>query len=138
MQKLPSGTKDPLLGYFHILCMTEALKRFCQIIISLYGWQFLVFLLTSADLSKSTFSKISENYQCQTVWTRVSNSLIQIRTDILSVLIWVKTVCKCYQQMTKVTASKERVKLDRAFALCCSLIQSVPKSLVLAPIKYII
>ena len=32
---------------------------------------------------------------CQTVW-------IQIRTDILSVLIWVQTVCKCYQQTTKV------------------------------------
>ena len=29
---------------------------------------------------------------------------IQIRTDILSVLIWVQTVCKGYQQMTKVTS----------------------------------
>ena len=27
---------------------------------------------------------------------------IQIRTDNLLVLIWVQTVCKCYQQMTKV------------------------------------
>ena len=32
--------------------------------------------------------------ECQTVWT-------QIRTDILSVLIWVQTVCKGYQQTTK-------------------------------------
>ena len=31
-------------------------------------------------------------------------------TDILSVLIWVQTVCKGYQQMTKVATSKERVK----------------------------
>ena len=28
---------------------------------------------------------------------------IQIRTDFLSILIWVQTVCKGYQQMTKVT-----------------------------------
>ena len=39
---------------------------------------------------------------------------IQIRTDILLVLTWVQTVCKAYQQTTKVTASNERVcgKLD--------------------------
>ena len=34
----------------------------------------------------------------QTVW-------IQIRTDILSVLIWVQNVCKGYQKTTKVTDS---------------------------------
>ena len=36
---------------------------------------------------------------------------MQIRTDVLSVLIWVQTVCKCYQQITKVTASIERVNI---------------------------
>ena len=36
---------------------------------------------------------------------------IQIRTDVLLVLMWVLTVCKGYQQMTKVTASTERVKI---------------------------
>ena len=37
---------------------------------------------------------------------------IQIRTDILSVLIWVQTVCKGYQHPAddKVAACKERVK----------------------------
>ena len=30
-------------------------------------------------------------------------------TDVLLVQIWVYTVCKDYQQMTKVAASKERV-----------------------------
>ena len=35
---------------------------------------------------------------------------IYIRTDLLSVLIWVQTVCKGYQQMTKVTIRKKRVK----------------------------
>ena len=44
------------------------------------------------------------HYVCpKTVW-------IQIRTDIMSVLIWVKTVCKCYQQTTKDAGGKERVK----------------------------
>ena len=37
------------------------------------------------------------------VWT-------QVRTEALSVLIWVQTVCKGYQQTTKATDSKERVK----------------------------
>ena len=40
--------------------------------------------------------------ECQTVW-------IQIRSDNLSGLIWVQTVCKGYQQMTKVVTSGERV-----------------------------
>ena len=40
----------------------------------------------------------------QTLW-------IQIRTDILLVLIWDQTVCKgLYQQTTEVAACKERVK----------------------------
>ena len=34
---------------------------------------------------------------------------IQIRTNILLVLILVQTVCKVYQQTTKVVASNERV-----------------------------
>ena len=40
---------------------------------------------------------------CQTVW-------IQIRPDFLSGLIWVQTVCKNYQQTTKVATSGKRVK----------------------------
>ena len=42
----------------------------------------------------------------QTVW-------IQIRTDILSVLIWIKTVCKRYQETTKFARSMEGVKYQR-------------------------
>ena len=34
----------------------------------------------------------------------------QIRADILSILIWVQTVCIGYQQTTKVATSKARVK----------------------------
>ena len=35
--------------------------------------------------------------RCQTVWIQI----------ILLVVIWIQTVCKCYQQMTKVAAGKE-------------------------------
>ena len=61
-------------------------------------------LLTSADFFKKNLQNILSGTlsECQTVW-------IQIRTDILSVLIWVQTLCKGYQQMINVTASKERV-----------------------------
>ena len=41
---------------------------------------------------------------------RVSNSLIQIRTDVLSVLFWVQTV-----QMTKVTPCKEEISTEFLF-----------------------
>ena len=37
------------------------------------------------------------------------NSLESDQVNILLVLIWVQTVCKGYQQMTKLAASKERV-----------------------------
>ena len=40
---------------------------------------------------------------CQTVW-------IQIRPNTMSALIWVQTIYKGYQQMTKVAASGQRVK----------------------------
>ena len=38
-----------------------------------------------------------------------NNSLRECQTDCLLVLIWVQSICKGYQQMTKVSASKERV-----------------------------
>ena len=68
----------------------------------------MIFLLSADFFSKSTFAKktlsgtISE---CQTI-------LIQIRTDILSVLMGVQTVCKGYQRMTNVAPSKERIKFE--------------------------
>ena len=43
---------------------------------------------------------------CQTVW-------IQIRPHILPGLIWVKTVCKGYQQMTTVATSGQRVNTEQ-------------------------
>ena len=52
--------------------------------------------LSSADFFRNhLFGKILSRIQseCQTVW-------IQIRYDVLSVLIWVQTVSKRYQQMT--------------------------------------
>ena len=35
----------------------------------------------------------------------------QVRTNVLLVLMWVQTVCKSYQQMKKVAAIKEEVKV---------------------------
>ena len=47
----------------------------------------------------------------------MSNSFwIQIRTDVLSVLIWVQTVGIVYQLVTKVPASKERVTAQCFFS----------------------
>ena len=51
----------------------------------------------------------------------------------MSILIWVQTVCKDYQQTTKVTTSKERVKkrnkvwylLQLRIVLCDKLISSI-------------
>ena len=63
-------------------------------------------LLSSADFFKISFSrKIPSGTLsgCQSVW-------VQIRTDILSVLIWVQTVCNGYQQKTKALTSKELVE----------------------------
>ena len=69
---------------------------------------FACFFVVSADLfSKLMFSK-NHFWECQTVW-------IKIRTNIMSVLILTQTVCKGYPQMTKVTASKESVKVYSIF-----------------------
>ena len=38
------------------------------------------------------------------------NQSVKRRIDVLSVTIWVQTVCKVYQLATKVAASKLRVK----------------------------
>ena len=82
------------------------MSEFNHYINSLHAGKFL-FLLSSAAFFQNHFSqKILSGTpsECQMVWT-------QIRTDILSVLIWVQTVCSGYQQMTKVAASRDRVNL---------------------------
>ena len=72
---------------------------------SLHARLFFMHFLSFADFfSKLTFSKkfFQVHYHCQKVW-------IQTRTNIFSVPIWVQTVCKGYQQTTKVATSKERI-----------------------------
>ena len=70
---------------------------------SLHGVYFFMLLLLYAEFfSGSFFSKTLT--ECPTVW-------IQIRID----LIWVQTVCKGCQQMTKVSASKGLGHLFRVF-----------------------
>ena len=76
------------------------------------------FFLSSADFFHNLlFQKIPSVAlsESQAIW-------IQIRTDILSVLIWVKTVCKGYQQMTKPKPDPQRCDkitvLDLISTLC--------------------
>ena len=68
-------------------------------------------LLSSADFFQNQlFQKILSGTlsECQTVW-------IQIRTDIVSVLIWVQTVCKSYQQTTLVSKELIQYLLSNSF-----------------------
>ena len=48
--------------------------------------------------------------ECQTVW-------IQIKTDILLILIWVQTVCKGYCQTTKLSTGMQRVITGKYFSV---------------------
>ena len=63
---------------------------------------FFKIMLSSAgffNFFKKNF--VQEHYQV------VQNDLIQIKTDVLSVLILFQTVCKCLKQTTQVAASDE-------------------------------
>ena len=74
-----------------------------------FSWCFVICWFVFQESFQKIFSgTLSE---CQTV-------CIQIRTDRASVLIWVQTVCKDYQQTTKVTTSSERV-----YSACLVILQ---------------
>ena len=66
----------------------------------------LAFIVVCRLFHNYIFQKILSGTlsECRTVW-------IQIRTDIMSVLNWIQTVHKVYQQITNFATSKERVKL---------------------------
>ena len=55
-------------------------------------------------LEKKIFLELTLS-ECHRVW-------VQARLHVLSGLLWVQTVCKGYQQMTKVALSKERVECE--------------------------
>ena len=64
---------------------------------------------SSADFFQNYFFRkilAGTHFEYHTAW-------IQIRAAILLVLIWVQTVCKGYQQTTRVVTSKERVNSIR-------------------------
>ena len=67
-------------------------------------WVIIMLLLSFADFFfRITFFEniLSETpSECQNTW-------FKIRTDVLSVLIWVQTFCKGYELTTKVSASNE-------------------------------
>ena len=62
-------------------------------------------LLSSAEFFQNYFF---QKIHSETLSER-QTVLIKIRTDVLSLLIMVQTVCKGYHQMAKVAASKEVV-----------------------------
>ena len=84
----------------YIFVKKRILISFCIFQYCFYYSSTLYFCAIFYSLHAGSFSIPSE---CQTVW-------IQVRPDILSGLIWVQTVCKGYQQMTKVATIWQRVK----------------------------
>ena len=105
--KLPFVIKMFVLSIFERPLKTGFTLESGESINPLHAGLFFMLMLLSADfffLSKLTISKnfFQENYQCQNVW-------IQIRKNILWVLIWVQTVCKDYQHITKDATSKEKL-----------------------------
>ena len=75
--------------------------------------KFSMLLLLFVDFFKINFFK--EFFQEH---TQVSDNLDPDQ-DILLVLIWVQTICKGYQQPTKVTAIKKRVYLNLNLCKTC-------------------
>ena len=71
-------------------------------------------------LSKCTFfhTYVFQNYFFPKKYFRYTIRLLtvsfQVRTEILLVLLWVQTLCKGYQQATKVSATKENLKKVKA------------------------
>ena len=63
---------------------------------------FLAFLLSADFFQSQLFLKLLSGIQpeCQTVKT-------QIRSDALSGLIWVQTVCKSYQQTAEINQNSD-------------------------------
>ena len=80
----------------HINLMIWLMLAFCML------GNFFMLLFSSSAFWKLTFFQIFFSgalSECQMVW-------VQITTKVLWVLIWVQTVCKGYQLMTKVSTSK--------------------------------
>ena len=89
-------------------CKSRKVRILCLFIsFTLCMLDIFSYFLSSADFfQNSLFQKILSRtlLGCQTAW-------IQIRTDVSSVQIWIQTDCKCYQQTTKVAASRRRGNL---------------------------
>ena len=102
-------TGPPLnaMHYNQILCVDSDIL-FLPLLLSMPG-KYAFFL--SADLLK-TFSQVLLGIPSdfQTVWIQIRPD---IRSGLMSGLIWVQTLCKCYQQTTK--AHKELNRSDLMF-----------------------
>ena len=82
--------------------MSSGLEVSLSIFACLVAKIFIIFFYQNSLFQKKKI--FQEHYQ------RVKLFAIQISRDVLSGLIWVQTVCKDYQQMTKVAAGRQRVK----------------------------
>ena len=100
------------LSYTHSIAVyahpTDSKEKECLFFSfnSVHAGKCFMFLLSSAGIFQNQlFQKLRSGTlsECQTVW-------IQIRTDVLLVLIRVQTVCKGDQQTIQVVNSKERAK----------------------------
>ena len=84
---------------------------------------YFILLLSSADFFQNYISEGFSKNSFRNTIMRVSNSLDPDQDPHNQlVLIWVQTVCKGYQQKTKVAASKERVINIYSFLnknICC-------------------
>ena len=99
--KINNGLSVPLMCYLFIILIfkTLAAENIGKILMTGPRLVYLCkLLLSSAGFFQNNFFKkiFQEHYQS-----------VQIRTNVLSVLIWVHTFCKGYQQKINV-ASKER------------------------------
>ena len=94
-----TGHSLSVLGLLYLLLPSLVILK-----LKLLSADFFFHLLFQKILSGS----LSE---CQMVW-------IQIRTDILSVLIWVQTVCKCYQQKTMPSLARKESRVNGNPILC--------------------
>ena len=82
------------------------------LLLTLHAGNFFMLLLLVCLLIKIIFFHIILS---RTLW-EFQTVGFQIRNDILSVLMWVLTVCKGYRQTTRVIASRKRVNPLYAWA----------------------
>ena len=103
--KIPDGNISVDLQYASCLSTRNSFHKVCLQLTLYMPGNVCVFVFCRFVFKISTFPKIfQEHYQS------VKRFVTRSGPTRLSVLIWIQTVCKGYQQLAKVAASRERVK----------------------------